>query len=48
MDKRRGAARPELFTVIAFDHGVYQVKGNVSGVVVNAPRFKLKVQKRQA
>jgi hypothetical protein len=48
MDKRRGSARPELFTVTAFDRGVYQVKGNVSGVVVNAPRFKLKVQKRPA
>jgi hypothetical protein len=48
MDKRRGAARPELFTVISFDHGVYRVRGNKSGVVVNAPRYKIKVQKRPA
>jgi hypothetical protein len=46
MDKRRGAARPELFTVIAFDRGIYRVRGNKSGIVVNAPRFKIKVQKR--
>jgi hypothetical protein len=42
MDKRRSSTRPEYFTVIGFERGKYQLKGENSGVQIWLPRFKIK------
>jgi hypothetical protein len=47
LGKRRSSTRPEIFVVVSFERGKYQMRGDVSGTVLWLPRFKISPIKKE-